>query len=66
MMGGNEEEGAGLFSLVPAGSTSGSDHKLKHMKFHVNTGKHFFTVKVVRQVVLKGCGISICGYSKPN
>jgi len=40
-MAGNEEKGARLFSLVPAGGARGNGYKLKHTKFHLNTKKHF-------------------------
>jgi len=35
-----KEDGAKLFSVVPGG-TSGSRHKLKYMKFHVNIRKAY-------------------------
>ena len=41
LMGGNEEDGASLFSVVPTDRTRGSGHKLKHTTFHLSTRKHF-------------------------
>ena len=45
LKGGCQENGAGLFSVVPSNKTRGSGHKLKHKKFHLNM-KNFFTVRV--------------------
>lgn len=52
LMGGKEGEGARLFSVVPRNRVEGNSHKLKHMKFYLNTRKclffFLFTVKVVK------------------
>jgi len=45
-MGGDEEEGARLFSVMPCDRTRGNGHKQKHKKFHLSTRKNFFTVTV--------------------
>jgi len=47
LMGENEHEGARLFSAVPRDRARGNGHKL-HVKFHLSTTKHFFTVRVVK------------------
>lgn len=43
-MGENENEGVGVFSVAPNDRTGGNGHK--HMKFHLNTKEHFFTMRV--------------------
>jgi len=47
-MGGKSLEGARLFSLAPCDRTRGTGRKLKHMKFCLNTRKHFLTVRLVK------------------
>jgi len=42
LQGGNEEEGARLFSVVPTDGTRGDGCKLPHMKFSLNTQNHCF------------------------
>ncbi|KAK4830615.1 hypothetical protein QYF61_012340 [Mycteria americana] len=39
LMGNNEDKGVKLFSVVLTDRTRGKRHKLKHMKFHLNTRK---------------------------
>lgn len=41
LAGENEEGRARIFSVLPVEMTGGNEHKLKHVKFHVNTRKLF-------------------------
>jgi len=47
-MGGCQEDGASVFSVVPGEKTGGSRHELKYGTFCLNIRKHFFTVKMVK------------------
>ncbi|KAK4822650.1 hypothetical protein QYF61_018602 [Mycteria americana] len=46
LMGGNDEEGAKLFSVVAIDRTRSNRNKLKHVKFQLNTRKQFLSVRV--------------------
>lgn len=39
LTGGDEDEGARLFLVVSSDSIEGNEHKIKCMKFHLNTRK---------------------------
>ena len=56
--GGREMDEARLFSLVCGDKTRNVGLKFERKTFHTNKWKNFFTVRVMEQVVQRGCGIS--------
>jgi len=46
LQGGDQEDGAKLFPVVPSDRTRGNRHKLKQRKFQLNMRKNFFTLRV--------------------
>ena len=54
LQGGCEAERARLRSVVPSDRTTGSGHKLKHRRVHLNMRKYFFTLWVWPSIA-KGC-----------
>ena len=48
LMGGNEEEGAGLSSAAPAGRTRGKGHKLQNVQLNLNARKNFLTATLLK------------------
>jgi len=55
--------GTRLFSVIPTDKTRGSGHKLENRKFHINTRKNFFTVRVtaLEQAAQGGDGVVFSG-----
>jgi len=48
--------------VVPSNRTTANGHKLKHKKFHLNTRKNFFPLRVMEhQPAQRGCGVSFSG-----
>ena len=60
LMGGSEEQEAGVFSIVPSDRIRGNGH----MKVSLNIRKCFFHCEdgqTLAQVAWRGCGVSILG-----
>ncbi|PKU42973.1 hypothetical protein llap_6734 [Limosa lapponica baueri] len=43
---GCQGDGISIFPVVPSGRTRGNGHKLEYKKFHLNTKRNFFTLRV--------------------
>ena len=64
LKGGCQEDGAGLFSIVPNNSPRGNGHKLEHRQFHLNMRKKLLScegARAVAQAAQGGCGVSFPG-----
>lgn len=65
LLGGSTNDGTRFFLVVPSDMTRNNGHVLKHMKFHLNTAKHFFCWKggqTLDRVAQKDCAVSFCWY----
>ena len=58
LVGGNDEDGARLLSVVPTDRTRGNGRQLKHIKFHLNYLNHEGS-QTLAQIAQRGCGVSI-------
>lgn len=66
LVGGNEEEGSRLFSVVPHDRTRGTVHRIKQMKSaHSKTLVYCESGQTWEQFAQRTCGVSNCG-SKSN
>lgn len=55
-MSGNNNNGAWLWSALPTGRR-GSGHVMEYRELCLNMRRNPFTVRVVKQVVQRGCGV---------
>lgn len=63
-MGGSEEEGAGLFSVVPSNKTRGNGHTIQNQEIqpeHKNTLFCFEGYQALAEVSQRSCGVTITG-----
>ncbi|KAK4829453.1 hypothetical protein QYF61_004671, partial [Mycteria americana] len=63
-MGGDEEEGARLFSVMSCDRTRGNGHKWKYKKFHLSIRKSLFYCdgdRTLKWVAQRSCGACILG-----
>jgi len=47
-MRGTKGDAARLFSVMSNEKARGTGHKLKYKEFHLNTGRNFFTIGVIK------------------